>query len=45
MRGEKVHTHGPTETDDVNWKCGWICFIPACGIACLFWHPNKQKVE
>lgn len=26
----------------VNWKCAWICAIPACGITCLFWSPLKK---
>jgi hypothetical protein len=45
MRGQEVHTHGPVATAAVNWKCAWICFIPACGLTCLFWHPLKHKVS
>ena len=29
----------------VNWKCAWICLIPACGLSCLFWKPNKKKKQ
>ncbi|MCP5063297.1 MAG: hypothetical protein GY936_12640 [Ignavibacteriae bacterium] len=27
----------------VNWKCAWICAIPACGLTCLLWKPLKDK--
>jgi hypothetical protein len=27
----------------VNWKCAWICAIPACGITCLLWKPLKSN--
>jgi hypothetical protein len=38
MRGRPVDTTFPV-LSEVNWSCAWICFVPACGIACIFWEP------
>ena len=43
MRGEEHHESILARSrGGVNWKCAWICLIPACGLSCLFWKPNKK---
>jgi hypothetical protein len=43
MRGAEHHEKAIKKSSGrgVNWKCAWICTIPACGLACLFWKINK----
>lgn len=47
MRGEVPDIVGGTggASGGVNWKCAWICLIPACGITCLFWSPLKKTTQ
>jgi hypothetical protein len=40
MRGRPVHGHG-IKARPINWKCTWTCFVPACGILCLFWRIQR----
>jgi hypothetical protein len=47
MRGAEHHERSASRdtglaTRGVNWKCAWICLVPACGLACLFWSPNRR---
>lgn len=43
MRGEQPEITLPQGDGlrGTNWKCAWICLIPACGILCLFCKPWK----
>jgi len=43
MRGHEHHERQASQTG-TNWKCAWICLIPACGILCLFWSPLKKPL-
>lgn len=45
MRGEQPEIGLPPGNEPrnggINWKCAWICLIPACGLACLLCKPWK----
>jgi hypothetical protein len=45
MRGEQPQIALPPKDGlrGTNWKCAWICLIPACGIVCLFCITSKPK--
>ena len=44
MRGAEHHEKAAAKKKGgVNWKCAWICLVPACGLTCLFWVINKKE--